>query len=309
MTCTRSGSARASSSASSPVPSGLPSSTIRMCTSGQRVVNPADDQRQVLPLVVGRDDDQRALTRAFTALDSRLPAVMWLLCRCCGAGVGTSRRRTNPPLCSIAAMTAANADSDQHSLDDRTPPRCRGELRLQPHLGVQVGGLEERGAGQLSSVRGDDGADPGGARDDDVAVVLDGPQPAERELLLAHRLVERGVVGGHGQQLRAVEHRLAGGAVEDHLPARGDPYRHARGVHHPGTAAGHEVAGAVGVRRQMAEEAAPRQVLAERLHDLLVVAIAGAGRRDPTRSPSWSTPGCPGCSRARRARRRPGSAR
>ena len=33
---------------------------------GQGLVHPADDQRQVLPLVVGGDDDQSALTRAFS---------------------------------------------------------------------------------------------------------------------------------------------------------------------------------------------------------------------------------------------------
>ena len=59
----------------------------------------------------------------------------------------------------------------------------------------------------------------------------------------------------------------------------------------------------------MAEEAAPRQVLAERLHDLLVVAFAGSGPRDSTRSRSWWPPGAPASSRARRPRRRPGSAR
>ena len=102
---------------------------------------------------------------------------------------------------------------------------------LQPDLVVQVSRFEELGAGQLATVGRDDGADPGGAGDDDVPVVFDGAQPGERQLLLAHRLVEGGVVGGHRQQLRAVAHRFAGRAVEDDLPAGGDPDRHAGGVH------------------------------------------------------------------------------
>ena len=53
------------------------------------------------------------------------------------------------------------------------------------------------------------------------------------------------------------------------------------GVHHAVARAGHEVAGPVRVRRQMPEEAAPRQVLAERLHDLLVVPLAGSGGAVP----------------------------
>ena len=125
------------------------------------------------------------------------------------------------------------------------------------------------------AIRRDDRADPGGAGDHDVAVVFDGPYLGERELLLAHGLVERGVVAGHGQQLSAVEDRFARRAVEDHLPAGGHPDRYARGVHDVVARAGHEVAGAVGVPGQMLEEARPRQVLAERLHDLLVVAVAG----------------------------------
>ena len=112
---------------------------------GQGVVHPSDDQRQVLPLVVGRDDDQSALTRAFTALDSRLTAVMWLLCRCC-----VRCGRTNPPLCMIAAITAATPipTSTPWTIGPHRVAGC--ELRLQPDLGVEVGGFEERGAGHAS---------------------------------------------------------------------------------------------------------------------------------------------------------------
>ena len=47
--------------------------------------------------------------------------------------------------------------------------------------------------------------------------------------------------------------------------------------HDAGAAAGHEIAGPIGVRREVLEEASPRQVLAERLDDLLVVPVTGTG--------------------------------
>src|SRR3546814_7753876 len=46
-----------------------------------------------------------------------------------------------------------------------------------------------------------------------IAIVLDRPQPAEGQLLLAHRLVEGGVVRRHRQHLGAVAHRFPRGAV------------------------------------------------------------------------------------------------
>ena len=122
-----------------------------------------------------------------------------------------------------------------------------------------------------------DRADARGPGDHDVSVVFDGAQPGEGELLRAHRLVERGVVGGHGEELGPVEHRFPGRAVEDDLPARRHPDRDAGGVDDAVAVAGNEVPRAVGEGRQQPEEAAPRQVLAERLHDLLVVALARAG--------------------------------
>ena len=52
---------------------------------GTRVVHASDDQRQVLPLVVGGDDDQSALTRALSsprvARAPLLVTLMWLLYR------------------------------------------------------------------------------------------------------------------------------------------------------------------------------------------------------------------------------------
>ena len=76
-----------------------------------------------------------------------------------------------------------DADGDQRTLDQRRPSRRGCELGLQSHLGVQVGGFEELGAGKLTSVRGDDRADTGGSRDDHISVVFDRPQPGEGELL------------------------------------------------------------------------------------------------------------------------------
>ncbi|SHV39972.1 Uncharacterised protein [Mycobacteroides abscessus subsp. abscessus] len=67
MTCTRSGSARAASSASSPVPSGLPSSTINTCTSGCALCNrPRISGRFSRSLYVGMITRVRALGRSVT---------------------------------------------------------------------------------------------------------------------------------------------------------------------------------------------------------------------------------------------------
>src|SRR6185312_9492783 len=69
-------------------------------------------------------------------------------------------------------------------------------MRLQVYLFIQVGGLEEVGAGHLMTIWGDDRADPCGSRDNGVAVVLDGPDFRESQLLLAHRLANSALLVG-----------------------------------------------------------------------------------------------------------------
>ena len=89
----------------------------RTCTSGTRLVHAADDQRQVLPLVVGGDDDQSALTRAFcwpraAHVRSSLGAV--LVGRSCGsliAGVGRRPATTHePPIVQYRGDHSPDAD-------------------------------------------------------------------------------------------------------------------------------------------------------------------------------------------------------
>src|SRR6202011_290726 len=106
----------------------------------------------------------------------------------------------------------------------------------------------------------------------DKAVMLDGSHLGDGQLLLTHRLGERGVVARYGQQLRAVEYGVARRAVEDHLPARGDSDRHTGDAHHPITWDGHEVAGPVGIPGQMAKQPRHGQVLAEPLDYRFIVA-------------------------------------
>ena len=104
----------------------------KMCTSGQGFVHPADDQRQVLPLVVGGDDDQSALTRAFVAQGRSCAP---LRCRSCRF---LYRLRRSPsathetPIVQHCGDHGRDAEDDQQALNDRPPPRCGRELRFQP---------------------------------------------------------------------------------------------------------------------------------------------------------------------------------
>ena len=189
------GSAAASSSASSPVPSGLLSSTIEQVHVGARACAPPMDQRQVLPLVEGGDDHQDALAGAFpgpgapagrcscsssvspeitrrswAALVER--SVVTALGRAASSsppssggvspdgrtgalrirpGLGPKTNRTREP--SIVPYTGQDDRSgrrDQDPLQHRAPAGRRRQLRLQAHLDVQVGGLEEVRARQLA---------------------------------------------------------------------------------------------------------------------------------------------------------------
>ena len=170
---------------------------------------------------------------------------------------------------------------DQNPLHDRTPAGCWRQPRLKAHLGVQVGGLKEVRAGQLAAVWCDHRTDPGGAGNHDVSVVLYGSDLGEGQLLLTHCLVESGVVAGDGQQLGAVEDRFSRLAIEDHFPAGGYPDRYSGYVHDVATFAGHEMAGTIGIPGKMPKKPWHRQVLAERLHDFLVMAVGRSGDRIP----------------------------
>ncbi|CKR65382.1 Uncharacterised protein [Mycobacterium tuberculosis] len=170
---------------------------------------------------------------------------------------------------------------DENPLQDWTPSSCRCQPRLEAHLAVQVCGLEKVGPDQLTPVWCYHRTDPSGTGNHHVSVVLDGPYLGECQLLFAHCLVEGGVVAGHGQQLRAAQNRLPRGAVEDHLPAGSHPDRDPSDAHHTGAVAGHEVAGAVGVAGEVPKQPRHGQVLAEGLHDCLVVAVGRPGAGIP----------------------------
>src|SRR5262249_13722875 len=73
-----------------------------------RLVHASDDQRQVLPLVESRNDDQGALTRALSSGVPRpLRSAPWDTHVAPLSLLRRPSRRTKLPLCSIAVITAA----------------------------------------------------------------------------------------------------------------------------------------------------------------------------------------------------------
>ena len=170
---------------------------------------------------------------------------------------------------------------DQTPLHDRPPLGGRRKRCLETDLIVQIRRREKPRPSQLTAVGGDHGGDPDVAGDQRVTVQLHRAELGKRQLLLAHGLIEVGVVGGHRKQLGSVADRVLQGVVENHFPAGRDTHRNPGGLHHPGAFARDDIARPVGEPGQMPEKATPGQVFAEWLHDPLVVVVAGSSLRIP----------------------------
>ena len=115
---------------------------------GPGLVHPADDQRQVLPLVVGGDDDQTCADSGVQLARGRSCGSSFgatLVGRCVvTAGVGRPTATTHEPsIVQHRGDQSPDPDRYQQALDPRTPPSRGRELRLQPDRHVEVGRLEE----------------------------------------------------------------------------------------------------------------------------------------------------------------------
>ncbi len=95
---------------------------------GTRLVHASDDQRQVLPLVEGGDDDQSALSRALSSPGRSAPP----LGSSCGSFViaAPAEPTHETPIVQYCGDHSGNAEDHEQALDDRAPPRCGRELRL-----------------------------------------------------------------------------------------------------------------------------------------------------------------------------------
>ena len=121
------------------------------------------------------------------------------------------------------------SSTHQSPLHQRPPAGGQRLRRPQSDRNVEIGRCEESGTAEFASVGSDDGTDPGGSRDHHVSIVFDRPGLGERELLLAHVLIERGVVARHSQHLCAIADRFTQRTIEDDFPAGRD----ADGSHAP----------------------------------------------------------------------------